>query len=161
MKAYLDDCHHHYSTQEEPLRFPAPRYVIEYSATETAIWLWELSDERGRDWWIVTGSGKSPAATYYWRWLYAVTKAGESAEECMAKLLKEFGREVKMGDLTRLKSEIEKLSGAEQEELRSWLQARADDAWDAQIAADVAAGKLDSLIAEGEADLAAGRVRDL
>jgi hypothetical protein len=36
-----------------------------------------------------------------------------------------------------------------------------DDAWDRQIEADVKAGRLDKLIAQAEADIAAGRTKPL
>ena len=53
-----------------------------------------------------------------------------------------------MGDIADLKGEIEKLSPVEQAELRAWFLARDQDAWDAQIASDLQAGRLDAMIAE-------------
>jgi hypothetical protein len=66
-----------------------------------------------------------------------------------------------MGDLAHVKSEIAKLTADEEKELRAWLAERHNDAWDAKLAADVAAGKLDVLVAEAESEIAAGKVRDL
>lgn len=66
-----------------------------------------------------------------------------------------------MGDLSKLKCEIENLSLEEQAEIRDWLLARDFDGWDRQIEADLAAGKLDRLIAEAESQRRDGRVRDL
>ena len=53
-----------------------------------------------------------------------------------------------MGDIAQLKGEIEKLNTADQAKLRDWFIARDNEVWDQQIAADLAAGKLDDLIAE-------------
>jgi len=41
------------------------------------------------------------------------------------------------------------------------LQDYLDDAWDRQLEAAAAAGKLDGLIAQAEADIASGNVKDL
>ncbi|MGD1858931.1 MAG: hypothetical protein ACFB0E_03045 [Leptolyngbyaceae cyanobacterium] len=45
--------------------------------------------------------------------------------------------------------------------MAEWLQDYLDDAWDRQIAADAAAGKLDGLVVQAEADIANGNRRDL
>ncbi|NJO55494.1 MAG: hypothetical protein HC834_03100 [Rhodospirillales bacterium] len=66
-----------------------------------------------------------------------------------------------MGDLTRLKTDIERLAPTEFAELRDWLLAVDHDAWDRQIEADSASGKLDAFIAEARADASASRTRDL
>jgi hypothetical protein len=63
--------------------------------------------------------------------------------------------------LTQLKEAITKLSFAERAELNRLLYGWEDDAWDRQMAGDVEAGRLDALIQRAEADLAAGRSREL
>lgn len=42
-----------------------------------------------------------------------------------------------------------------------WFEEFRSDAWDRQIEADADAGRLDQLIREADADIAAGRVRPL
>lgn len=65
--------------------------------------------------------------------------------------------------VTRLEIEsaIRQLSETEVRNLAKWLQDYLDEMWDRQIEADVASGKLDSLIAQAEADIANDKVRDL
>jgi hypothetical protein len=63
--------------------------------------------------------------------------------------------------LMELKKEITKLSFEERAELNRLLYGWEDDAWDKQMAGDVAAGRLDDVIQRAEADMAAGRVREL
>jgi hypothetical protein len=53
-----------------------------------------------------------------------------------------------MGKIERLEKEIEKLSADELVEFRQWYAQFDADAWDAQIEADVRAGKLDALADE-------------
>ena len=60
-----------------------------------------------------------------------------------------------------LKEEVQKLSFEEKAELAALLHGWEDDDWDRQMKADFAAGRLDSLLAEVDADIAAGRVREL
>jgi hypothetical protein len=64
---------------------------------------------------------------------------------------------------TRLEVEsaIKQLPETEVRELAKWLQEYLDNMWDQQIEADLASGKLDRLIAQAEADIANGSVRDL
>ncbi len=66
-----------------------------------------------------------------------------------------------MGTLTEIQSAITRLSAAEQRQLAHWFDEQLEDAWDAQIEEDVRSGKLDHLIAQAEADIAAGRVKPL
>ena len=66
-----------------------------------------------------------------------------------------------MTTLVEIEAAIQQLSELEARRLAAWLQDYLDDAWDRQIAADTAAGKLDGLIAQAEADIASGNVRDL
>lgn len=64
---------------------------------------------------------------------------------------------------TRLEVEsaIKQLPEEEARNLAKWLQEYLDEMWDQQIEADLASGKLDGLIAQAEADIANGNVRDL
>ncbi len=66
-----------------------------------------------------------------------------------------------MGAISEIKDRVGKLTPQEQVELLAWLVERDHQQWDTQIARDLAAGKLDTLIAEAEADRAAGRAREL
>ncbi|MGI0486252.1 hypothetical protein ACN4EK_12500 [Pantanalinema rosaneae CENA516] len=56
---------------------------------------------------------------------------------------------------------IKQLPESEIRALANWLQEYLDEMWDRQIEADVAAGKLDHLIARAEADIATNNIRDL
>jgi hypothetical protein len=49
----------------------------------------------------------------------------------------------------------------ERDQLRDWFQAFEDDDWDREIAADVAAGKLDKLEEEAVKDFGEGRCTKL
>lgn len=64
---------------------------------------------------------------------------------------------------TRLEVEaaIKQLPESEIRQLADWLQAYLDEIWDRQIEADLAAGKLDRLIAQAETDIAENQVSDL
>jgi hypothetical protein len=66
-----------------------------------------------------------------------------------------------MKNRLELESAIKQLPETEVRELAKWLQEYLDDKWDQQIEADLASGKLDHLIAQAEADIANGNVRDL
>jgi len=66
-----------------------------------------------------------------------------------------------MRSVAEIQAEIEKLSRAEQRELAQWFAEIQADAWDAQIEDDIKAGRLDHLIAEAEAEIAAGRTKAL
>ncbi|MBD2426016.1 hypothetical protein [Phormidium sp. FACHB-1136] len=50
---------------------------------------------------------------------------------------------------------IKQLPESEIRALATWLQDYLDEMWDRQLESDVAAGKLDHLIAQAEADIAA------
>ena len=63
--------------------------------------------------------------------------------------------------LTELKETIQKLSVEERAELNRLLYGWQDDAWDKQMADDVASGRLDEVMKRAEADMAQGRVREL
>lgn len=66
-----------------------------------------------------------------------------------------------MSTVSEIQDAIAKLSPAEQRELSEWLAEKQEEAWDAQIEDDIKAGRLDHLIAQAEADIAAGKVKPL
>jgi hypothetical protein len=66
-----------------------------------------------------------------------------------------------MTTVEAIEKEIEKLSPKELAELRLWFAAFDADAWDAQIEADAAAGKLDALAAEALAEYESGKAREI
>ena len=66
-----------------------------------------------------------------------------------------------MSTVPEIQAAIEKLSPTEKLELEKWFAEAQADAWDAQIEADIKAGRLDHLIAQAESDIAAGRTRPL
>lgn len=70
--------------------------ALEWEDSHSKLWLWEVSDGRGRDWWVVTGTGASPfsgeAARTIWRWQYAETKSGETGKVYLAKVLSQLRR---------------------------------------------------------------------
>ena len=66
-----------------------------------------------------------------------------------------------MGAISDIKERVEKLTPAEQAEPLAWLIERDHLQWDDEITRDLAAGKLDELIAEAEADRVAGKARVL
>lgn len=66
-----------------------------------------------------------------------------------------------MTTLAEIEAAIKELPKADVRQLSTWLQEYLADMWDQQMEADVASGKLDKLIAEAEADIAANRIKDL
>ena len=66
-----------------------------------------------------------------------------------------------MTTLPEIKAAIEKLSPRDYAELMAMLHPPFDDDWDRQMMADATAGRLDHLVEEARADLAAGRCRPL
>lgn len=66
-----------------------------------------------------------------------------------------------MSKLADIERQIRELPPEELDELRQWLAELDADAWDAQIEADIRAGKLDKLAAEALEDYKAGRARKL
>ena len=66
-----------------------------------------------------------------------------------------------MNIVESIEREIEKLSPAELAQLRRWFAEFDAEAWDAQIEADAAAGKLDTLAAEALAEYEAGKAREI
>ena len=66
-----------------------------------------------------------------------------------------------MSTVAKIQAEIEELTHAEQRELAQWFAKMQADAWDAQIEEDIQAGRVDHLISQAEADIAAGRTKPL
>lgn len=66
-----------------------------------------------------------------------------------------------MSTVAEIQQAITRLPVAEQRQLAHWFGEFLEDAWDARIEEDINAGRLDHLIAQAEADLAAGRVKPL
>ncbi|MEL6776791.1 MAG: hypothetical protein AAFO06_06000 [Cyanobacteria bacterium J06597_16] len=66
-----------------------------------------------------------------------------------------------MPTLIEIAAAIQELPEADMRELSTWLQNALDERWDRQLESDVAAGKLDQLIANAEADINKGHVREL
>jgi len=63
--------------------------------------------------------------------------------------------------LAEIRAEIAKLTDRERTQLLQELAEMDAAAWDRQIAEDFAAGKLDALIAEADADIREGRVAEM
>jgi hypothetical protein len=59
------------------------------------------------------------------------------------------------------RSQIASLTPEELASFRQWYASFDSDAWDRQIEADLKAGKLDALMAEAQAELEAGKAREL
>ncbi|MFL6594716.1 MAG: hypothetical protein ACJ8HQ_04655 [Chthoniobacterales bacterium] len=66
-----------------------------------------------------------------------------------------------MSTITEIKRAIVKLPPAKQRKLAHWFDEHMEDAWDRQIEADAKAGRLDNLVAQARADIAAGRTKPL
>ncbi len=66
-----------------------------------------------------------------------------------------------MTTLLEIESAIKQLPETDVRKLAVWLQTYLSETWDQQIEEDLTSGKLDSLIAKAEADIAANNVRDL
>ena len=66
-----------------------------------------------------------------------------------------------MSTVTEIKAAISQLTLEERAEVARCLHEWEDDAWDKQIQQDLAAGKLDSLLAKVDEDIDHGRLRDL
>ena len=66
-----------------------------------------------------------------------------------------------MRKVEQIEQQIRELSAGEFSELRDWVLEQDWKSWDAQVEADSAAGRLDKIVAEAEADYKAGRTRPL
>lgn len=66
-----------------------------------------------------------------------------------------------MTTLLEIEAAIKQLPESDVRQLAAWLQIYLDETWDRQIEEDLTSGKLDNLLAQAEADIAANNVRDL
>lgn len=66
-----------------------------------------------------------------------------------------------MNALPEIEAAIKQLPEDDVRQLAGWIQKYLDEKWDRQMEEDLAAGKLDTLIAKAEADIAANNVRDI
>ena len=66
-----------------------------------------------------------------------------------------------MSTLEIVENEIEKLSQEELSEFRLWFSEYDSDAWDMQIEADAASGKLDAFAKEALAEYESGKVQEI
>ena len=66
-----------------------------------------------------------------------------------------------MNVVESIEKEIEKLSPKELAEFRQWFHQYDADAWDKQIEADAAAGKLDILAGEALSEYESGKAREI
>jgi hypothetical protein len=66
-----------------------------------------------------------------------------------------------MNELEKLAERIEGLSPEDLKKFRDWFAEFDAKLWDAQIAADAKAGKLDSLVSDALADYKTGKTRQL
>lgn len=65
-----------------------------------------------------------------------------------------------MSTVEEIKHAIQQLSASERGEIARFINGWEDDAWDRQMKADAQAGKLDRLIAQADADIEAGNLRE-
>lgn len=73
----------------------------------------------------------------------------------------EAGSFVGMSKVAEIKAAISRLGLEERAEVARCLHEWEDDAWDRQMQQDLGAGKLDRLLAKVDADIEAGKLRDL
>ncbi|BCM21169.1 MAG: hypothetical protein EKK31_25560 [Hyphomicrobiales bacterium] len=66
-----------------------------------------------------------------------------------------------MTKLEQIEKSVAELSPEELKAFAAWFEALQADLWDKQIEADAKAGRLDKLVAEARAEIAAGKLRDL
>lgn len=66
-----------------------------------------------------------------------------------------------MNALAEIEAAIKQLPEDDVRQLAGWIQKYLDEKWDRQMEEDLAAGKLDTLIAKAEADIVANNVRDI
>ena len=66
-----------------------------------------------------------------------------------------------MSELEQLEQQVLRLSPEDLAEFRTWFLELDHQLWDQQIATDVAAGKLNRLIAEAHAEFKTGKVPEL
>jgi hypothetical protein len=97
------------------------------------------------------------------------TRTGGGSTRCArsAGVISYTGRTVtlvggkSMSKVEHIEQQIQQLSRSEFLELRDWILERDWESWDAQVAEDARAGKLDELVEESREDYRAGRSREL
>ncbi|AZO72739.1 MAG: hypothetical protein E5V92_03580 [Mesorhizobium sp.] len=60
IEQYLWWCHNHWMLDEKPMHYEVRGAVAEQTEDGRHFWLYQASDEVGREWYVVVGSGKSP-----------------------------------------------------------------------------------------------------
>jgi len=60
-----------------------------------------------------------------------------------------------------IKEAVQHLSLEERAEVAACLHSWSDDKWDTQMKRDLASGKLDKILAQVDADIAAGKIRNM
>ncbi|TPI37663.1 hypothetical protein FJW07_18005 [Mesorhizobium sp. B3-1-9] len=60
IERYLESCHYHWMLDEKPMHYKVHGVVAEGMDGGRHFWLHRASDEVGREWYVVVGSGKSP-----------------------------------------------------------------------------------------------------
>ena len=66
-----------------------------------------------------------------------------------------------MTKLEQIEKSVAELGPEDLKAFTAWFEALQADLWDKQIEADAKAGRLDKLVAEARAEIAAGKLRDL
>ena len=66
-----------------------------------------------------------------------------------------------MSELEQLEQQVLQLSPEDLAKFRAWFLELDHQLWDKQIEADIAAGKLDRLIAEARAEFKAGKAQEI
>ncbi|MBZ9880899.1 hypothetical protein LB535_00925 [Mesorhizobium sp. CA10] len=66
-----------------------------------------------------------------------------------------------MTKLEQIEKSVAELSPEELKAFAAWFEALQADLWDKKIEADAKAGRLDKLVADARAEIAAGKLRDL
>lgn len=92
-------------------------------------------------------------------WDRARTRVGERALQLAGDRLVVYN--MRMGTVKEIEEAIRRLAPADLEAFRAWFAEFDAEAWDRQLEADVAAGRLDRLAEEALADLRQGRCTDL
>ncbi|MER9236563.1 hypothetical protein NKI56_31875 [Mesorhizobium sp. M0622] len=60
IEQYLWECHYHWKLDEKPMHYKVRGVVAEKTDNYRRFWLYQVSDEIGREWYVVVGAGKSP-----------------------------------------------------------------------------------------------------
>ncbi|TPI34878.1 hypothetical protein FJW07_24335 [Mesorhizobium sp. B3-1-9] len=66
-----------------------------------------------------------------------------------------------MTKLEQIEKSVAELSPDELKAFAAWFEALQADLWDRKIEADAKSGRLDKLVADARAEIAAGKLRDL